>query len=234
MKGSLRYLLVFAVVLCSLLSCGRKARIIPEKKMASIYAEMFLADQWVQDDMSRRKKADTSDFYGTIFKDYGYSFKDYDASVNYYLANPEKYVKVMELAVEKLSKKLAPMQEERDREADLKAFMRSFPEFEKIDFSKDTILKLHLPWDFDETDTAAIDTALVDSVAIDSVAVDSVLVDSLALDSLAVDSVKVDTVVEKPAPAKPVAKDLGEPKKIEKNDVKGKNSLRANPVKATR
>jgi hypothetical protein len=63
---------------------------------------MFLADQWLGDNYSARRSADTTRFYETIFHKFGYDFEDYDASVNYYLHHPEKYRKIMELATKKL------------------------------------------------------------------------------------------------------------------------------------
>ena len=93
--------LVSAVCLCS---CGRDGKVIPRSKLSRIYAEMFLADQWLNDNPGLRKTADTTRFYETIFRKFGYGFEDYDASVNYYLNHPEKYKKIIERTQDKLRK----------------------------------------------------------------------------------------------------------------------------------
>ena len=247
-----RHIVVAAVVLCVLFGCSGKGRIIPENKMAAIYAEMFLADQWVQEDMSRRKVADTTDFYGAIFKKHGYKFKDFDASVNHYLTEPETYVKILEMAVEKLSRELEPLQAERDSKAALEAFMRKFPEFERIDFKQDTILKIRLwnetldvpmPYNTDMLDSLALeahkrDSLRLDSLRLDSLRLDSLRLDSLRLDSLRRDSLRLDSLKTVKDQVKEQAKE--QVKEIEKKvidkteDVKRGNSVRTDKVQEAR
>ena len=93
--------LTVLICACLLPSCNR-AKIIGARDMSEIYAEMFLADQWLNDNPSAKRTADTTRFYETIFLKYGYDFGDYDASVNYYLHRPEKYRKILERAQKKL------------------------------------------------------------------------------------------------------------------------------------
>lgn len=95
------FVLVLLAVLLLAPSC-RKGKIIGQKEMSDIYAEMFLADQWVNDNPNQKRTADTSRFYESIFRSYGYSFEDYDASVNFYLHRPEKYKKILERTQKKL------------------------------------------------------------------------------------------------------------------------------------
>ena len=85
--------------------CGRRGRVIPAGKLAEIYVDMFLADQWISDNYSGKRVADTSDFYGPIFKAHGYTFKDYDCSVNHYLQNPEGYSRLLEKSADILEKR---------------------------------------------------------------------------------------------------------------------------------
>ena len=66
--------------------------------MASLYVDMFLADQWLRNNTELRKTADTTDFFAPVFKKHHCSFEDYDASLRYYSANPEKFSEVMTLA----------------------------------------------------------------------------------------------------------------------------------------
>ena len=86
MKRSLGILIVAAVVSTVAVSCARKAKVIPVRKMEKIYREMFLADQWVADNATRRRKADTTWFYEPIFEKYGYDVEDYRKSVDHYLS----------------------------------------------------------------------------------------------------------------------------------------------------
>lgn len=62
MRNNVKYSLI-GVVLVSLLllaSCSEKGRVIPQDKFSEIYAEMFLADQWLTSRYSERTKADTT------------------------------------------------------------------------------------------------------------------------------------------------------------------------------
>lgn len=95
---------VAAVALAALLllSCRGYKRI-GVSTMADIYADMMIADQWVSSNPEYRRTADTTLFYGSIFRKYGYDFKDFDGSVKYYLREPEKYQKIADLAYEKVS-----------------------------------------------------------------------------------------------------------------------------------
>ncbi|MBQ9309355.1 MAG: DUF4296 domain-containing protein [Bacteroidales bacterium] len=183
MRRGLSYLLLALVVLGCLLPSCRRARIIGVSDMADIYAEMFLADQWLNDNSAKRRKADTTQFYGAIFARHGYDFRDYDASVNYYLAKPEKYNQVLKKAVEKLKSGLTEVEE-----------------FEKAIERQNKILAglsaLHLP--VFAPDSILHDTALLwivrDSVSLDSLALDSLRLDTLRLDSLRLDSLRPDSL----------------------------------------
>lgn len=198
MRRTAEYLMLcLAVALCLLTSCGR-GRVIRPSVMADIYAEMFLADQWINDNSSFRRTADTTRFYEAIFEKFGYSFKDYDASVNYYLKNPEKYAKILEKSVKKLQ-----------------MTQKTLEDFRKNVEKQNEILSglgaLHLPVfsiDSIDRDTSMIwaltrDTLrLRDSIRRDSILRDSIVRDSLIRDSLIRDSLSREP--EKPARVKPV------------------------------
>lgn len=208
MKLKVGHIALAGLVLLLLLSgCGRRGRVIPAGKLAEIYVDMFLADQWVSDNYSTRRVADTCDFYGPIFKAHGYTFKDYDRSVNHYLQNPEGYSHLLEKSVDILEKRIKSLkdeQERREKVAELERYLREnlLP---RLDFEKDDSL-LWRP----------------DTLAVDSLAVDSLLVDSLAVDSLAVDSlVVVDTL------AAEIIKDS-------LINAKRRNRIRANSLKEAR
>ena len=85
--------LVSAVCLCS---CGRDGKVIPRSKLSRIYAEMFLADAWLNTaSMETKERADTMAFYEPIFEKYGYTVEDYWASVSYYLQDPDRFSRIL-------------------------------------------------------------------------------------------------------------------------------------------
>lgn len=178
-KGLEYFALCLAVVLCLLPSC-RRGRIIRASVLSDIYAEMFLADQWINDNSQFKNKADTSGFYEAIFRKHGYSLKDYDASVNHYLREPEKYSKILENAAGKL-----------------RSTQKSLEEFEKTIEKQNRILaglgELHLP--VFSVDSIARDTALLWALARDTIRRDSLCCDSLVRDSLLRDSLIRDSLV---------------------------------------
>ena len=103
--------IVLVMLLLLPLSCSR-GRIIPARKMAQIYADMLLADQWLRDNPSMRTQADSTLFYGAVFKKYGYSFKDYDASVRFYIEDPAAFSKILKKSSVRLDKRREAMEKE--------------------------------------------------------------------------------------------------------------------------
>ena len=64
-----RHILTLLVLLILLPSCGgRKDKVIPRAKLAEIYAEMMLVDQWMIANPSFRQQADTSLVYEPILE----------------------------------------------------------------------------------------------------------------------------------------------------------------------
>lgn len=98
-------LVILVVALSCLCSCKR-ARIIPEDTLAEIYADMFMADQWIKSNREARKTADTTLFYESIFRKYGFTTKDYIASVDKYLYKAEDFSKVLAKASEIINDEL--------------------------------------------------------------------------------------------------------------------------------
>lgn len=187
--------IVTALVLGSLLlSCSGRVRIIPRSTLADIYADMLLADQWIKDNPTERKVADTTLFYDPIFARYGYTFEDYDATVKKYMQDPEKFSKVFRAAGEKLQKRGAVYGKIAARIRDNRKFNELFLNFNRIDFDADSLL-----W---SPDTAARDTFALDSLALDSLRRDSLRIDSLArvafvADSLRRDSLRKDALIRR-------------------------------------
>lgn len=223
MKLKLGHIALAALVLLLLLpGCGRRGRVIPAGKLAEIYVDMFLADQWVSDNYSSRRVADTSDFYGPIFRAHGYTFKDYDRSVNHYLHNPEGYSHLLDKSVEILEKRIKSLKDEqarREKVEELERYLRDNL-LQRMDFEKDDTLL----W---RPDSLRVDSLAVDSLA---VATDSLLADADSLQAGADSLAAADTVkaVEIPTP-------ILHRRIIDSTDnVKGRDRFRANSFKKAR
>ena len=183
-------MLALLVCACLLPSC-RHVKIMSERDMSDIYAEMFLADQWLNDNPGLKRTADTTRFYETIFRRFGYGFEDYDASVNYYLNHPEKYKKIVERAQNKLrstQKSLESFEKALERQNQILAGLGALhlPVF-AVDYVKVDTLMVWAPW----RDTLSYrDSVLRERLRLDSLRQDSLRRDSLRRDSLRLDSAK--------------------------------------------
>lgn len=133
------HILLLLAAVAGLTGC-RRARVIPEKKMVRIYADMFLADQWVRDHPDAREIADTTLLFDPIFKRYGYDFADYDKSINYYLDHPVEYADIVSKASERLRARSEALQiildADRKREEELDSYRRLY---HPKDFSTDSL-----------------------------------------------------------------------------------------------
>lgn len=125
MRKRTLHIVVAAFALVCVLACsGRGARVIPKKTFAKIYAEMALADQWLQDNYKLRSVADTSLFYEAVFARHGYTADDYRFSIEHYLHNPDEYKRILDRSILELRKleykydKLRSKTEEKDTEVE--------------------------------------------------------------------------------------------------------------------
>ena len=250
-------IIILAVVLLGIVPTffmHRNGRVIPRNKMARIYAEMLLTDQWINDNWVQNRSADTSFVYRPILRRYGYDEKDWRKSVSKYIKDPDRYSRIL--------KKSAAMLEAREKELRLRldlinaaerleqetagyiperlywlAGMRNPDNFveDGLVFYVDSVGGSE--WRFDPYrgyDTLfagpAWKISLRDSVSIDSL---SVSVDSL---SVGVDSIA--PVVAKPAEERAVKKPAAENKPAEERVVKkpvaGKDADRRLSVDADR
>lgn len=90
-----RFLIAVAATL-TLFGCSSKGpRVIPEDDFARIYADMFIADEWMRNHSELRIQTDTMLVYEPIFRNYGYTTEDYWASVDHYLDDPKSYGKIL-------------------------------------------------------------------------------------------------------------------------------------------
>lgn len=191
-------LFAFAVVAMSvgIAGCRNSGRVISRSDMAQIYADMFLADQWLKDNPKQRKHADTTLFYEPLFRKYGYTRLDYDRSLHYYLDNPEKYEKLLKTTASILKKREEKLVAEQDEIDRIVAANAAIFGYEVKDFSEDSLrwLDPSILWRLVEVDTTALDSLSLDSLRLDSLRLDSLRLDSLRLDSLRVDSLRRDSL----------------------------------------
>ena len=127
MKRSLKYIvLILALVLVLVPSCRKdSAKVIPRSKLAKIYAEMLVTDQWIISTPKIRNIADTSLVYDPILEKYGYTPEDYQQSVMYYLNDPERFSRILRTSGELLDKELKVMRKEQAKRLRIKALMSS-------------------------------------------------------------------------------------------------------------
>ena len=258
-------IIILAVVLLGIVPTffmHRNGRVIPRNKMARIYAEMLLTDQWINDNWVQNRSADTSFVYRPILRRYGYDEKDWRKSVSKYIKDPDRYSRIL--------KKSAAMLEAREKELRLRldlinaaerleqetagyipeclywlAGMRNPDNFveDGLVFYVDSVGGSE--WRFDPYrgyDTLfagpAWKISLRDSVSIDSlsVSVDSLSVDvdslSVSVDSLSVGVDSIAPVVAKPAAERAVKKPATD--KDVKKPVTGKDADRRLSVEADR
>lgn len=87
-------------------SCSGGGKVIPKKKMVRIYADMFVADQWLNQNYKAERVADTSFVYEAIFEKYGYDSEDYRASVDYYIQDPDRFARILRQTVLELEDRM--------------------------------------------------------------------------------------------------------------------------------
>ena len=122
-----------------LASCGEKDRVIPRSRLAEIYAEMLMTDQWIISNSGNRHVADTSLVYEPILEKYGYTSADYRKSVDAYMDDPERFSRILRTTSELLDKRLVKLQEikdEMDRQEALKKLRESMKIKVEIDMGE--------------------------------------------------------------------------------------------------
>lgn len=215
MKMIFRHIPAFLTLVMLLFpSCLKEEdKVIPKGKLAKIYAEMLLTDQWIQDTPGIRSVADTSLIYEPILEKYGYDKMDYLHTVDRYLDDPERFSRIWRETSDILDARLKEAKKRRAALDDVEARIR-----EREKYAVDFDLAGIFPCMFEEPfihyhDSLAvqIDSSirayrLVTVVLADTTyegVVMNVRVDSLALaDSLAlVDSLDIKPVSEHEKPS---------------------------------
>ena len=127
MKRSLKYIiLILASVFVLVPSCKKAGpRVIPRSKLAKIYAEMLVTDQWIITTPKVRNIADTSLVYDPILEKYGYTPDDYQRSIMYYLNDPERFSRILRTSAQLLEDEITVMRKEQARILRYKSLMQS-------------------------------------------------------------------------------------------------------------
>ena len=143
-----RHILMLMACALFLISCSdRGGRVIPRAKLAEIYAEMFVTDQWVLSTPSVRRLADTSLVYEPILEKYGYTSADYRKSVEVYMDDPERFSRILRSTVGILDKRLAALNKKKDELDHLKALEELL---NQLKYESDFKAEEFFPYLFDE------------------------------------------------------------------------------------
>lgn len=129
MRAFLKYVFVVLAVFVTLSSCSREGKVIPRGKLSKIYAEMFVADQMIQQDPALRRMADTSWVYEPIFRKYGYTSDDYRASMEYYIQDPDRYARILRESGVILEDGLKALKKEKEKQESLMKIREEISDF---------------------------------------------------------------------------------------------------------
>lgn len=220
MKRVCLILVTFAVCL---LSCSRGGRTIPADKLADIYADMLVLDQWARNNGAISRQADTSLVYEPVIRRHGYTVDEYIRTVEDYLHRPGDFAKVFEQVQQTLQARadhLTALVEQKEQAQKLRDSLAARTDFRRpriftIPDRPWIAVRIELDsanvydWDLVRPDTLydGVFLILPDSVQVDSVQVDSVRADSAGVaDGLPAAGLKTaaDTVAA-PSVAKPLA-----------------------------
>ncbi len=128
-------LAALAAVMILFASCNRnEAEIIPRKKLAKIYAEMLVTDQWVISTPGIRHIADTSLVYEPILEKYGYNSEDYRKSIDFYMNDPERFSRIFRTTGEILESELVELRKEQERQIAMSKLPKVRIEFDMGEF----------------------------------------------------------------------------------------------------
>lgn len=100
------FLIAFAVILLGSLSflLGKRGegKIIPKGRMARIYEDMLMTDQWINSNISFSRMADTSFVYRPILEAYGYTEADWRYSLSHYIKDPDRFSRILKKTASRL------------------------------------------------------------------------------------------------------------------------------------
>ena len=145
---TIRHISLASAMILTLVSCiGGKDKVIPRAKMAEIYAEMFITDQWISRTGSVRRQADTSLVYEPVLAKYGYTSEDYRHSVDKYMNDPERFSRILRTTGQILDDRLAEL---RKREEELSRIKALKEILDGLRYESDFHAEEFFPYLFDE------------------------------------------------------------------------------------
>ncbi len=194
--GKQHIFVALATILVFFASCSRdRAKVIPRNKMAKIYAEMLVTDQWIMTTPSVRRIADTSLVYEPILEKYGYDSDDYRKSVDKYMDDPERFARILRNAGDILGVKIRELEEEQKRIQALAKLPKIKYEFK---FEELAPCMAHESYTHYYDSVAVVRDSAMYSYRITSIERGDTLYDGLRMIVKNVDSLKVDSLKKEP------------------------------------
>lgn len=127
MKRAVRHIVLLSVLLLTaVVGCSRGPKIIPEKEFGALYADLLLTDQWINNHLIERRKADTTLVYASVLEKHGYSNEQVVASMKYYLQDPVRYKRAMEVAVSRIERRYNELDAEVEAQRHIREFLRKY------------------------------------------------------------------------------------------------------------
>lgn len=218
-----RACLLIATLAACLLSCSRGGRTIPADKLADIYTDMLILDQWARNNIGPSRQADTSLVYEPIIRRHGYTVDDYTHTVEGYLRKPARFAEVFEKVQRRLQARadyLTAIEDRKDREQHRRDSVDARTDYRRARiFAVTGEPTLAVRIELDSAGVYNLERMLPDTLydglffyLRDSLMADSLLRDSLLTDSLAVDSLRTDSQEAKAdSVLKPVSVELKSP-----------------------
>ncbi len=212
-------LIAVLAVMTLFASCGKdEAEVIPRRKLAEIYAEMLVTDQWITSTPGVRLIADTSLVYEPILEKYGYDSEDYRKSIDKYMDDPERFARIFRSTGEILEERIEDLKKEQKR-LDLLAMLPKIKSdfkveefvpywggepyvhyYDSLDVYLDSATRVYKYVSIDRADTIYDRIRMIKPEPADTLAIDTLKADSLKVDSLKVDS--LETKIAKPDQAR--------------------------------
>lgn len=135
MKVLLQHIVVLLAAVVMSVSCSDRAEVIPRGKLAAIYAEMLMTDQWINARTDVRRMADTLLVYEPILQKYGYDQMDYLKTVDKYMDDPERFARIFRESGDIIEDRLKVLRQELDQKNRLEALRKRIEEMTiKSDF----------------------------------------------------------------------------------------------------
>ena len=101
-----RYKTVLLVLLLSgaLFTACSKPKLLSKETLADVYAELYLADQYIKINQGVNLLADSTLIYNAIFEHYGCTLEDYQYSIAHYISTDKAFPEIVDMAYKKVHK----------------------------------------------------------------------------------------------------------------------------------